>query len=690
MKRQEKKVYYTADTENTVPRSSIYEEDMIDENRLYEDIYNNFTLPYDSPSNVDRLENESDTHVWAAAICKVKKDCKPEDVTVYSSMEDFINSCRRLEGLPVVYFHNAAWDLQFVTVTLLRMGFKESLNGREMTAEEKAIYDTLTDEGKAEMDAKIKERLNRRSPSDMEFMPLISGDGIWYSLKVRFAHNHKCVEFRDSLKLLPFSVDKIARDFKTKAQKLKGSIDYTIQRDKDWVITPTEELYIKNDVLVMSEALALIEPMGMLDSLTIGAHCMKDFKTRLGKGNYKAGKEIFESLFPAIDIVTDEMMRKSYHGGWCYNNTNGQIIDMRNSSDNIEVYDVNSLYPSVMYEHDYPIGEPIEFDGKDFSKYANRQYIVHFTCEFIIKPKHLPFIQFKNSRWKDNEYIKDSEGLVNMYMTRPDFELFLEQYNVYELTILDGWWFKSSKTLFNDYIEAWYEIKKNSSGNKVMRTIAKLHLNNLYGKFAAAILRKSAHPYIDDDGMLRFNIEEETTRGGYIPIGAFCTAYARGVTIRAAQANFDIFNYSDTDSIHLSGKAKGIKVGFELGEWENETSADMARFVRQKTYIEHTTHEDGEPIAKPYWNIKACGCPEEAKKRLLYRVTEYVYDEHHEVKPVFHHLEYDENENIISPRRTDDEFMARFTYGLVEAGKMMKRRVVGGVILEEKTFSINL
>lgn len=70
-------------------------------------------------------------------------------------------------------------------------------------------------------------------------------------------------------------------------------------------------------------------------------------------------------------------------------------------------------------------------------------------------------------------------------MTNIDFELFQEQYEVYDLDIKYGFKFKSIDTLFKDYIDKWIKIKNNATleGNFGQRQLAKLMLNALYGKF---------------------------------------------------------------------------------------------------------------------------------------------------------------------------------------------------------------
>lgn len=101
----------------------------------------------------------------------------------------------------------------------------------------------------------------------------------------------------------------------------------------------------------------------------------------------------------------------------------------------------------------------------------------------------------------------------------------------------------------------------------------------------------------------------------------------------------------------------------------------MAKYARQKTYIEKTIKEDEKDV-EPYWNVKACGCPEDSKERMLFKVD------------LFEPLTKDTNGVIINDRRTDDEFMKRFDVGLVESGKLLSKRIKGGTILIDSTFEI--
>ena len=134
-----------------------------------------------------------------------------------------------------------------------------------------------------------------------------------------------------------------------------------------------------------------------------------------------------------------------------------------------------------------------------------------------------------------------------------------------------------------------------------MRTIAKLMLNSLYGKFATTLYVQSKSPFLGEDGIVHYSLgDKEDKKGVYLPIGAFITAYAREKTIRTSQAiktysiekyGIDKYIYSDTDSIHTLLPIEELKQFCDidpvrLGAWKHEGTFEKARFVRQKCYLE--------------------------------------------------------------------------------------------------------
>ena len=162
---------------------------------------------------------------------------------------------------------------------------------------------------------------------------------------------------------------------------------------------------------------------------------------------------------------------------------------------------MNSLYPSVMYEKELPFGEPIFFSGKYENDKVYNLYIQMITCSFEIKKNKIPTIQIKNNKsfFRGNEYLLSSNNeIVCLVLTNIDLKLFLEQYNVYDLEYICGWKFKSIKGIFKNYIDKWIARKNEATleGNKGQRTLAKLMLNSLYGKFATSLDVQSKIPYM--------------------------------------------------------------------------------------------------------------------------------------------------------------------------------------------------
>lgn len=257
-----------------------------------------------------------------------------------------------------------------------------------------------------------------------------------------------------------------------------------------------------------------------------------------------------------------------------------------------------------------PFGEPIYFEGKYKEDKVYGLYIQMITCSFKIKKNKIPIIQLKNDiNFMPNQYLESSDNeIICLVLTSIDLKLFFEQYDVYELKYICGWKFKGIRGIFDNYIDKWITRKNEAtiSGNKGQRTLAKLMLNSLYGKFATSLDIQSKIPYLGEDNIIHYRLsEKEQKEGLYLPIACFITSYAREKTIRTSQAIMDyslekygkdFYIYSDTDSIHTMLPIDELKQFCEiddvkLGAWKHEGFATKAKFVRQKCYIEEINGE---------------------------------------------------------------------------------------------------
>lgn len=271
-----------------------------------------------------------------------------------------------------------------------------------------------------------------------------------------------------------------------------------------------------------------------------------------------------------------------------------------------------------MYEEKIAYGQCVYYEGKYKEDKIYDVYIQKLTCSFEIKENKIPSIQIKkNMVFKSNEYLTSSrnkEGvleIVSLTLTSVDLKLFFEQYNVKVETWDYGWKFKSKKGMFQEYIDKWLKVKDEGTltGNKGMRTRAKLMLNSLYGKLATGLEARSKIPYLGEDEIVHYETSEvKEKRGLYIPAGCFITALARNKTIRTCQAIMDYslkkygenrFIYADTDSAHTLLTEEELKEIVEidpvkLGKWDLEAKFERARFIRQKTYIEEIKTKEGK------------------------------------------------------------------------------------------------
>lgn len=631
-------------------------------------------------------KGQDHTEVWASASVELFT----EDVQIFHSIKEQFEYFKSLKSHICVYYHNLKFDGEFwVSFLLSNMKYTQA-------------YNKLNEQGTE------VEWLSEKDMPNNSFKYSISDKGMWYTIIIKTGGYF--IEIRDSLKLLPFAVKRIGESFKTKHQKL--DMEYKGLRFAGCEITDEEKKYIRNDVLVVKEALEVMFTEGHTQ-LTIGACCLAEYKAIMGKADY-------ESFFPSMTDIelddsihkypnADRWIRKSYKGGWCYL-VKGKENKIYNNG---TTADVNSLYPSVMSSESgnaYPVGKPHFWVGDfipDAALKSDRYYFVRVKTRFYIKPNYLPFIQIKGNylykgteclessdvydkktgAYYDHYYSKDGvlhDTRVELTLTMTDFILMREHYELVDFEIIDGCWFYTQVGIFDEYINKYKKIKMNSKG--ALRELAKLFLNNLYGKMASSDDSSFKLAFLKPDGSVGYmSVPAHDKKVGYIPVGSAITSYARNFTIRAAQKNYHGVNnrgfiYADTDSIHCDLEPQEI-IGIRVDDkdfccWKLESCWDIAIFARQKTYIEHVTHEDLHPIEKPYYNVKCAGMPAKCKKLFLKSVEGF--DEKELVT-----ME-DEEKEFLKKKRT----ILDFKVGLIVPGKLLPKRIKGGVLLMDTTYEM--
>lgn len=167
---------------------------------------------------------EDETYVWAYAICEISN---PSNIAIGNSLDDFMKFCEKSNN-STFYFHNLKFDGSFILNWCLENSYEY-----------------------------VEDKKHAKSKS---FSTLISDTGLFYQITIYFHKNGKYVRkatFYDSLKIIPMSVKAISKAFNLEETKL--TIDYNKPRPKEnYVLTPDEKEYIKNDVVIVAKALGTL------------------------------------------------------------------------------------------------------------------------------------------------------------------------------------------------------------------------------------------------------------------------------------------------------------------------------------------------------------------------------------------------------------------------------------------------
>lgn len=551
-----------------------------------------YTADFETTTDVN------DCRVWAVGVCEIGNI---DNVEYGKDVPWFIEWCEK-HAQCNVFFHNLAFDGAFIMDWLERNGWTW-----------------------VERREQIRERT---------YMTVINDVNQVYCIDLYFTQAFN-VRIMDSLKVIPLSIRVMAGTFGM--DEGKGDLDYEKPRPVGYEMDEQERDYLRRDVQIAAKGMETFISQG-LTKMTAGSNALADYKGIMG------GKKGFRSVFPMLDDETDAFVRNAYRGGFTYVNPRYQGKRLKEGI----VFDVNSLYPSVMYGCDgqlMPYGRPLWFEGKPKNVNGYPLWVAQLTCKFDVREDHIPCIQLKNNfSFASTEYIEHSNGDVTFTITNVDWELIRKQYYVHDVRWQGGYMFQGLPGIFKPYIDKWVAVKNDATvnGNQGMRTVAKLMMNSLYGKFGTRKDVHSRRPMLVDDVLRYVDLEPEQRDGVYLPVAVFVTSYGRYKTISTAQSVYDRFVYADTDSVHLVGTdIPEIDVDdVRLGAWKHESTFQQAKFLRAKCYAEEI---DGK------LNVKIAGMPANVKEQVT---------------------------------------LDNFELGAVYDGKLYTTRVNGGIVLVPGTMKI--
>jgi hypothetical protein len=301
----------------------------------------------------------------------------------------------------------------------------------------------------------------------------------------------------------------------------------------------------------------------------------------------------------------------------------------RGTIKNINVYDINSLYPSVMC-NDIP--EP-----SSMYKGFNIEDEGITEAEIITNPDYYPILPYRNIDYKLLFPTGKFKGWYSNVELRKARDM------GYKVNIIQSYNYRKTNDYFSEYIKEIYNkrLQYKKEGNPV-EVVYKLLMNSLYGKFGQRKERDKTifhsweygKKYDDDirwglDGV-GYHIEKISKETKFmIPIfSTYITAYARLKLYEYLNRSNPV--YCDTDSIFTN---KTVPVSNKLGAMKLELGVKEGVIIRPKMYM-----LDRESAENRY-KVKAKGYPKidhEGFNNLIYG-KKYSFEKYAKIKEAILH-----------------------------------------------------
>lgn len=382
----------------------------------------------------------------------------------------------------------------------------------------------------------------------------------------------KDITFADSMNIYPTSVEKIGKLINLPKLENKKVSGQKLTKEN---IEPKDIEYCKRDCKIVYDALLRIFELIGTIKVTLPSLAMYDFRN-----NYLKDDILFNEL-------VDEFY-ESYYGGRTEAFKIGQV--------NASVYDVNSLYPYAMRNCYFPdimrLKKEITVDEK-FLLFALKNYEGMAKVTVIHKDMFfgcLPCKKEVNKQTKLLFPVGEFETTVNFnelrFAVNNGFvKIKKVHYMVYGNPV---------KSPFTEFIDDNYK-KRMQSKDELNRTIYKLKMNSLYGRFGMRM--KMNTQYFDEipfdiirelkeaDKFCDIQIfneqrndcylitENEKFKNSFFSIptySSYITSEARIILLKGLLQNEkQKVVYCDTDSIFLEGSFKG-NVSEGLGDFKKE------------------------------------------------------------------------------------------------------------------------
>lgn len=410
---------------------------------------------------------------------------------------------------------------------------------------------------------------------------------------------NRTITFSDSSAFLPFALRSLCEAFQVEHMKL--DIDYS----RITHVTPRLLKYLKHDLMGLYECIEKFRNWDLVKQagpkLTMASQAVQVLRLFL--------KEKVSSLDceDTPDLLSpDSFVRTSYFGGrteifkplyeydWQGEPLPNRLS--RRARKKLKLFDVNSLYPTVMRDCDMPnafVGTRKTYNGSLMGFYKVK---VRVPKKLKIPPLGT-VLKVKNAEGELNEKFVFPTGTFWGCWSTVELE-YAKTLGVEILEVEIGYIFENGGKIFKGFVEALYEMRQEAKRNKdtVTDLLAKLLMNSCYGRFGLNKVReqltfdkgeahKDIHSVIHTrNGDVRLVTEEKVLETSFanVAVAAWVTSQARIYMHKIYRQCEDECYYTDTDSIFTT---KNFPEGDKLGELKLEYTASNACFLLPKTYF---------------------------------------------------------------------------------------------------------
>jgi len=296
-----------------------------------------------------------------------------------------------------------------------------------------------------------------------------------------------------------------------------------------------------------------------------------------------------ESYALGCDEVRDFIF-SAYYGG-------RTEVFQRGTFNNVNYYDINSLYPSVM-KKSFPVPQSVK--KVNVPSVENiRKYEGVTECDVNSPIIDIPLLPIKLRDGKLIFPVGDFKGTWNNVELRKALEL------GYKITPRKQIIYTETFKPFGSYVDTFYDMRmKEKEKGSPLELVYKLLLVNLYGKFAQKnrqSLKIKIIKNLSDDELMKYAFDEELAKNFVVkddvlieikkgvfdgifsfPIfSSYTTSYARLLMYDYLQER-DVI-YMDTDSIVTKDELKNTSR--ELGCMKLEGHINTGIFIKPKMYM---------------------------------------------------------------------------------------------------------